>query len=195
MRLRVTRKRMPRGISVIGLLAFVSVSSAQSKQSPPPSAMAYIIDHLKRAEGSRIAADLPEKVLDSPYLFRGVKSSGECELSFEYRGTLINAKGLVGQTFSVALKLKDAELDGEKSMPDRIVVRMGTAAKVQVELLIVLTNKSTDLETDPPPVTKSTREWFTVPLPAVDEEDALRIGRALNQQIRTCGGKTDPFAK
>jgi len=36
---------------------------------------------------------------------------------------------------------------------------------------------------------------YTITLPASDEEDAKRISRALNEQIRLCGGKPDPFPK
>ena len=47
-----------------------------------------------------------------------------------------------------------------------------------------LANQSSDIRT-----------WVKVPIPALDNEDAVRLGRAFNQQIRFCGAKPDPFAK
>jgi len=170
-------------------------SKGPGGKAPEPKPMDYIVEHLTRAKGksaSREHITFPKDSIASVLLMTDVAAVGDCSLSLHFKTSLTNFSDLHPAVFTkeeaVSINLKDVELNSPKADGGLVTARMRAALKI--------TSQTNLVSTDTEPINfSSTEDRYEITVPAFDEEDARRLARAVNEQIRICGGKADPFAK
>jgi hypothetical protein len=178
-----------------------------------PKPIDYVVEHLSRSNALLSASE--SKVELRPE----VTTSGDCILSLRF-DTLeqLPIKLLEGavvehvQEEHVSLDLKQAELDSPTVVDRTISVRMIGPAKAETASVFMLPELTAEQSKSLTPEVlenlehlrkeyfngqkhSTSEDRYKVLIPTSDGEEAKRISRALNEQIRLCGGKPDPFAK
>ena len=190
---------MNRALVVILVFAstlFCQTGLPQRKTAVDETAMDYIEKHLTRLQGKTVAIDLfgkqfwyaqtPVNVLT----FKALRRVDACTLGVQFERALWTDEAVALATLTAQLELKAAELGGVTSNGKRITLRMTTPIVVSITLEgFNLASPNNAVKTD------TKEEWSKFSLPASDEEEAKRLGRAFEQQIQACGGKPDRFAK
>ena len=182
-------------ICLIGLMSVSSLfgQSKSAAKTPIPKPTDYIVEHLRRAKSMPLSPE-QQQLGVSGYVssVKEVTIVDTCVLSLRYETLLINLNvpATLRRNEEFSLNFKDAELNSPHDSGSTVTVRMIVPVNVTVKDVSV--SPLTFGKEEPG---QHAEERFKITLPAEDDEDAARLSRALNQQIRACGGKPDPFAK
>ncbi|MEO8098366.1 MAG: hypothetical protein ABI811_11755 [Acidobacteriota bacterium] len=183
-------------LGVLGvLLGVLSLWSATPK-SPRPRVTSeairpvedvaqYTVATLNRAVGKMDGDPFRGRTeLVGDWWFMWVKAPTMCDMELVFTGIGAAGKFLGDSAWvRVPLSLKNAEIDGTAPSGNFANLRMKDT-KVSVNF------KRYGKES-----LESEMLMPVVPVPAYDEVEARRLGRALNEQIQLCGGWSDPYAK
>jgi len=198
------RLRVPFFMAIPGLWTFVLMETLGVAQGPSNGAkpvgkpLDYILSRLHGVMDRTLSTDFLEdsrlKGFSEGVTFSSVDTLSDCSwrVKFDSHTKPEEKNGVVSvgaMTIGITLTLSDVELGGVAPKGNKVSLRMLKPAQADKSSQWVFSNGN---KIDPGDYSVEVTMIF---LPAIDATDAARLARALEQQVRICGGKRDPYAQ